>query len=137
MSGHDYTIKVEGGKRYLIIDYRGSGTSASIADFPSTMREVIEKASKTNPDIIVLSDVYENIYDEKQTQMIKEIGELADLFAREGVWTPSRLGKASDEVIKERNKQVLMIAQDLLKTDPVLAYLELIELIKKEKQKAV
>ncbi len=136
MSGHDYTIKVEGGKRYLIIDYRGSGTSASIADFPSTMREVIEKASKTNPDIIVLSDVYESIYDEKQTQMIKEIGELADLFSREGVWTPSRLGKASDEVIKERNKQVLMIAQDLLKTDPVLAYLELIELIKKEKQKA-
>lgn len=135
MSGHDYTIKVEGGKRYLIIDYRGAGASSSIADFPSVMKEVIEKAGKTNPDIIVLSDVYENIYDEKQTKMIKEIADLSDLFLREGVWTPSRLGKASDEVLKERNQQVLMIAQELLKTDPIQAYLQLIELIKKEKQR--
>ena len=88
MAAHDYTIKVEGGKRYLIIDYKGSEIGSSIADFPACMQEVIEKVNKTAPDLVVLADVYEKIYSEEQTTMIKEIADLADMFKREGVWTP-------------------------------------------------
>ncbi|NYZ79644.1 type II/IV secretion system ATPase subunit, partial [Candidatus Micrarchaeota archaeon] len=137
MAAHDYTIKVEGGKRYLIIDYKGSEYGPSIADFPASMSEVLDKVSKTNPDAVVLADVYERIYDETQTLMLKEISELIDLFRREGVWGPSRLGTQDPTLLSSRHDLVVMIAQDELKTDPVRAYISLVNAIKAEKERAV
>ncbi len=100
------------------------------------MKEVIEYVGKTNPDLVVLSDIYEKIHDENQTMMLKEIAELADLFEREGVWTPSHLGTKDPALLSSRHDLMVMIAKDLLLTDPLRAYLALVDLIKKEKKRA-
>ncbi|MEM4221893.1 MAG: type II/IV secretion system ATPase subunit [archaeon] len=136
MAAHDFTIKTEGTKRYLIIDYRGSEWGPSVADFPQCMREVIEKLARTNADMVVLAEVYEIIYSEEQTKMLKEIGELGNLFYREGVWNSSRLGHPQCEgEIPGRYSLVVSIAQDLLKTDPLRAYLTLVEALKRENER--
>ena len=91
MAAHDYKIKSEGGKRYLIIDYKGVEYGPSVADFPQCMREVIELLGRTDADFVVLAEVYEIVYDEGQTKMLKEIAEIARTFQKEGVWAPSKL----------------------------------------------
>lgn len=136
MAAHDYTIKIEGGKRYLIIDYRGSEYGPSVADFPASMQEVIDRIGKTSPDSVVLSDVYERIYDEEQTKMLREVSDLADLFRREGVWAPSRLGTEDPNLLSSRHDFVVMVAQDELKIDPVRAYIAVVNAVKSEKAKS-
>ncbi len=100
------------------------------------MREVLELVAKTSPDLVVLSDVYEKIYNENQTRMLRQIAELADLFRRERVWAPSRLGTDDPNLLSSRHDLVVMIAQDLLLSDPVNAYLTLVQAVKREKERA-
>jgi type IV secretory pathway ATPase VirB11/archaellum biosynthesis ATPase len=100
------------------------------------MKEVIEDLSKTGADYVVLADVYEMIYSEEQTKMLKQIGELGDVFYKEGVWAYSRLGNENcDECIPARHNVVLQIAQDYLKFDPIKAYLSLRDAIKREQER--
>jgi flagellar protein FlaI len=136
MVAHDYTIKSEGGKRYLLIDYKGSAWGPSVADYPQCMSEVIENLAKTGADYVVLSDVYEMIYSEEQTKMLKQIGELADLFYKEGVWAYSRLGNEDcDACIPPRHNSVVQIAQEQIKYDPIRAYVALRDAIKREQER--
>lgn len=119
-----------------MIDYRGSPYSPSVADFPAVMQEVIELLRKTGADFVVLADVYEKVYDERQTKMLREVAELIDLFEREGVWTPSMLGTEDPKLLSARHDLVLMIAHDLLMTDPIRAYLNLVDAVKRERTRA-
>ncbi len=135
MAAHDYTIKVEGGKRYLIIDYRGSEIGPSVADFPAAMEEVIDYLGKTGADFVVLAEAYELVYSEDQTKMLREIADLANLFEKEGVWAPSRLGTQDEALLSARHDLVALIGHDLLRTDPIRAYLTLAESLQKEKQR--
>jgi type IV secretory pathway ATPase VirB11/archaellum biosynthesis ATPase len=100
------------------------------------MKEVVEDLSKTGADYVVLADVYEMIYSEEQTRMLKQIGELADLFQKEGVWAYSRLGNEDcDACIPARHNVVVQVAQELIKYDPVKAYLTLRDAIKHEQER--
>jgi type IV secretory pathway ATPase VirB11/archaellum biosynthesis ATPase len=100
------------------------------------MKEVIEDLSKTGADYVVLADVYEMIYSEEQTRMLKQIGELADLFYTEGVWAYSRLGNEDcDACIPPRHNIVVQIAQEQIKYDPIKAYLTLRDAIKREQER--
>lgn len=136
MAAHEYTIKAEGGKRYLIIDYRGSEIGPSVADFPACMQEVIEYLGKTDADLVVLAEAYEMVYDEDQTKMLREIADVVNLFEKEGVWAPSRLGTNDPAMLSARHDLVALIAHDLLKTDPVRAYLTLVDSVKREQASA-
>lgn len=135
--GHKYTIKSEGGKRYLIIDYRGSSFAASVADSPPTMREVIELLAKTNSDFVVLAETYERVYDEEQTLMLKEIGDAANLFNRESVWSHEKISPSPEcePAYATRHNLILSIATDLIYTDPIAAYLKTVSAIKQEEAK--
>lgn len=133
MVAHDYTIKSEGRKRYLIIDYKGSEIGPSVADFPACMQEVIDLLGKTGADFVVLAEAYELVYNEEQTKMLREIADIGDDFETEGVWAPSRLGTEDSDLLSARHDLVVLIAQDLLKTDPIRAYLTLVDAIKREK----
>ncbi len=130
----EYTIRTEGGKRYLVINYKGRPIGPSVVDYPQCMKEVIELLEKTDADYVVLSDVYEITYDEEQTKMLKEIADVAKLFFKQGVWNPSKLvnNKACEDMIPSRYNTVLSIAQGLLKQDPIKAYVTLINVIKRE-----
>jgi len=100
------------------------------------MKEVIEDLSKTGADYVVLADVYEMIYTEEQTRMLKQIGELADLFYKEGVWAYSKLGNDDcDECIPARHNVVVQIAQEHIKYDPLKAYITLRDNIKMEQER--
>jgi type IV secretory pathway ATPase VirB11/archaellum biosynthesis ATPase len=100
------------------------------------MKEVIENLSKTGADYVVLADVYEMIYSEEQTKLLKQIGELADVFYKEGVWAYSRLGNENcDECIPSRHNLVVQIAQEYVKFDPIKAYITLRDVIKQEQQR--
>jgi type IV secretory pathway ATPase VirB11/archaellum biosynthesis ATPase len=100
------------------------------------MKEVVEDLSKTGADYVVLADVYEMIYSEEQTRMLKQIGEIADLFQKEGVWAYSRLGNEDcDACIPPRHNVVVQVAQELIKYDPVKAYLTLRDAIKREQER--
>jgi len=100
------------------------------------MKEVVEDLSKTGADYVVLADVYEMIYSEEQTRMLKQIGELADLFQKEGVWAYSRLGNEDcDACIPPRHNVVVQVAQELIRYDPVKAYLTLRDAIKREQER--
>lgn len=119
-----------------MIDYRGSNWGPSIADYPQCMREVIDDLSKTGADYVVLADVYEMIYSEEQTRMLKQIGEIADLFQKEGVWAYSRLGNEDcDACIPSRHNIVVQIAQEQLKYDPIRAYVTLRDVVKREQER--
>ncbi|MFH0986541.1 MAG: type II/IV secretion system ATPase subunit [Candidatus Micrarchaeota archaeon] len=132
MAAHDYKIVSEGEKRILVIDCQGCEYGASAADFPFCMQEILDYVSKTDPDMIVLADVYEKMYDEKQTEMLKEIANLIDLFRRESLWAPTRLGTNDPDLLSSRHDLILLIASDLLKTDPVRSYVTLLEAVKRE-----
>ncbi|MBI1973876.1 hypothetical protein HYS54_03600, partial [Candidatus Micrarchaeota archaeon] len=126
MALYEYTIKAEGGKRYLVVDCRGSPYGASVADFPACMKEVVDYLSQTDANLVVLADVYERVYNEEQTAMLKQIGLLADLFHKEGVWTTTKLGgQACDRFLPARYAMVAAVAGDMLKSDPIKAYLTL------------
>jgi len=100
------------------------------------MKEVVEDLSKTGADYVVLADVYEMIYSEEQTRMLKQIGEIADLFQKEGVWAYSRLGNEDcDACIPPRHNVVVQVAQELIRYDPVKAYLTLRDAIKREQER--
>ena len=136
MVAHDYFIKSEGGKRYLVIDYRDSEWGPSVADYPECMLEIIDDLQKTNADLVVLADVYETIYNEDQTRMLKQISELCDLFYKESVWAYSRLGLPEcDSEIPSRHNVVVSIAQELIKIDPLRAYVTLIDAIRREQER--
>lgn len=136
MSAHDYTIKSEGGKRYLVIDYRGSEWGASVADYPQCMLEVIDGLSKTNADMVVLAEAYETVYNEDQTRLLKQIGELYDLFYKESVWAYSHLGiQECDSEVPARHNTVVAVAQELLKVDPIRAYITLFDAVKREQER--
>jgi type IV secretory pathway ATPase VirB11/archaellum biosynthesis ATPase len=100
------------------------------------MREVVEDLSKTGADYVVLADVYEMIYSEEQTRILKQIGELADLFYKDGVWAYSKLGNEDcDDCIPARHSVVVQIAQEQLKFDPIKAYVTLRDAIKREQER--
>ncbi len=130
----DYAIRTEGGKRYLVINYKGRPIGPSVVDYPQCMKEVIELLEKTDADYVVLSDVYEITYDEEQTKLLKEIADVSRFFFKEGVWNPSRLvnNPACESLVPGRYNTVLSIGQELLKQDPIKAYVTLQNVIKRE-----
>ncbi|RLG21828.1 hypothetical protein DRN74_00155 [Candidatus Micrarchaeota archaeon] len=134
---HKYIIKSEGGKRYLIIDYRGASFAASVADSQQCMREVIELLGKTNADLVVLAEVYERVYNEEQTKMLKEIADLASLFHRESVWSHEKIAPypECEGLYAARHNLIMSISTDLIFSDPIAAYLKTISAIKQEEER--
>jgi flagellar protein FlaI len=130
---HEYTVKSEGGKRYLVIDYRGSPYGPSVADYPQCMREVITLLGKVQADQVVLAEAYERVYDEEQTGMLREISDLMQKFRRVGIWSASYLGVHDCEFLPQRHDVVVSITSDMLSTDPLRAYLTLLQAIKRER----
>jgi type IV secretory pathway ATPase VirB11/archaellum biosynthesis ATPase len=133
---NEFSVKTEGGKKYLIIDYRGSPYGPSVADYPQSMAEVIDDLGKTDADQVVLAEVYERVYDEEQTLMLKQIANLVQKFKLKGVWAPQFLGgDACSQYLPQRHDIVVNITSDLLRVDPIKAYVKTLEAIKVEKSK--
>lgn len=133
----DYEIRDVGGKKYLYMDARGWKEGASIADYPGVMRRVVETLMEVDADAIVISDVYDHIYDEKQTRMLREIADIARRFEQEGFWSlsASRFGDGCEEVLGDAAANIVKITHDLWLSDPVAAYIKLLALIKQTQER--
>ncbi len=125
-------VKTDGGKRRLIINYKGSPYGADLAQYSQVFKDVVEKLQNVDANEIVLSEYYERIYNEEQTRMLKEIASLVSSLESEAVWSPTHLGTTTEtKKLSARHDSILKILE-LLKSDPFRAYLSLIN-----EQKAV
>lgn len=134
----DYVIKEIGGKRTLVFDCKHCAYSASIADDHHCRFHVLKLLQQLEADRVVFSEVYERVYEEEQTKMLMEIANLTQKFIVESVWSYNHLGKAGKECeqyFSSRHKLIVKVANDLLSYDPLLAYLTLINELKKEEGK--
>ncbi len=127
----EFVVKQEGGKRRLIINYRGASVSPDLAVYPQVMRDVIEKLQANDADEVVLAEYYERIYNEEQTGMLRSVADLIGKFETETVWSPSHLGtEHSDKKLIAARHDVILGIVNQTYTDPFAAYLELIKLSK-------
>ncbi len=134
-----FQVKTEGGKKYLVVDCRSWEYGTSVADHPATMAMAIDLLGKTEADILVLSELYDRVYDEDQTAMLREVADLIQKFRVKGVWGPTYLGGRYPECsqyLKARHDFVANVCSDLLRSDPVRAYLKVLEAIKVEMENA-
>ncbi len=132
----EYQIREVGGKRFLYIDAAAWGAGGSIADHPAAMAKVITYLMQMDVDVIVISDVYDKIYDEKQVSMLKEIAKVARAFQRAGFWSFSlveNLGKDCGRILEKSSTKIVKITHDLWLSDPIAAYVALLGEIKRVK----
>lgn len=134
----DYVVKDVGGKRNLIFDCKNCPYSASLGDDHHCRFHVQKVLSQLEADRIVFAEVYERVYGEEQTKMLMEIANLTQKLALESVWSYKHLGKPIKECesfFPQRHKVIVRISTDLINYDPLLAYLTLINELKKEDSK--
>jgi|GEM_PF-136741 len=123
-------VKSDGGKKRLIIDYRGMAWGPDIAQYGQAFQNVVEKLREADADEVVLSEYYERIYDEKQTNWLKEVADLVNNLEADAVWSPSHLGRSTDsKTLGPRHDAVLRIMAQI-KSDPFKAYLTLVQEMK-------
>ncbi|HIH20175.1 TPA: type II/IV secretion system ATPase subunit [Candidatus Micrarchaeota archaeon] len=128
-------VKMEGGKKRLVINYKGSAYGADLAQYPQVMQDVVDKLREVDVDQVVLSEYYERIYTEQQTTWLKEVAEVVGEFEAEGVWSPRHLSSSQkSKVLSQRHDAVLSIF-NTLRSDPFRAYLLLAQEVKGQMQK--
>lgn len=133
-----YVVKEEGGKRHLIFDCRDCIYSSSITDDRNCRYHVLKILQESEADLIVLAEVYERVYNEKQTKMLAEIAAVAQKFEVESIWSYSHLGDPKVEGEKnfgERHNAIVNITHDELTYDPIAAYIYCLTEIKNEKER--
>ena len=134
----DFVVKDVAGKRTLILDCRNCIYSASLAEDHHCRFHAIKLLQEVEAQKIVLAEAYERVYEETQTKMLMEIANFAQRLIVESVWSYNHLGRASVECERffpERHQIIVRIANDLISYDPLLAYLTLLQELKKEEGK--
>jgi len=134
----DFVVKDVGGKRSLIFDCKHCVYSASIAEDHHCRFHAIKILQEVEADKIVLAEVYERVYEEIQTKMLMEVANLSQKLSIEGVWSYNHLGKPlkeCEQYFPERHQLIVRVANDLISYDPLLAYLSLLQEIKREQEK--
>jgi type IV secretory pathway ATPase VirB11/archaellum biosynthesis ATPase len=134
----DSILKTLNEKKNLVFNCKNCVYSASLADDKACRLHVCSVASKDKPNLIVLADVYERVYDEKQTSKLTEIANLLLEFEQQGVWSPEHLSdgqESNEQYTAGRHALLVKVSHELLAYDPILAYLTIFDEVKKEKMK--
>jgi type IV secretory pathway ATPase VirB11/archaellum biosynthesis ATPase/succinate dehydrogenase flavin-adding protein (antitoxin of CptAB toxin-antitoxin module) len=131
-------VKHMEGKKEIVVNCRNCIYGASVSEYPQCMARTLDKLIE-HPDVdsINFEEFYERIYDEKQTQMLREVAQVLGRLESERVWSPSHLGgEEGDQFLTERNNYVTNLVHNLLRTDPVAAYFNVREETAKEQERA-
>ncbi len=134
----EYAVKESGGKRHLIFDCRNCVYSSSLTDDKACRYHVINILSQVEADLVVLAEVYERVFNKRQTKLLKEISELIPKFELENIWGVKNLGTEGSECEKFfglRHDLLVKVSHELIGYDPILAYISLLSEIKTEKEK--
>ncbi len=135
-SKKSYSIIREGSEDILKLDYESVPFSPSIEDSSVCMADVIEKLSE-NPSVsgVVFSQRRNYAYDTDQVRMLVEIALIySQLVKRKSALGMDAMGAGgeSEEVLAYRYSVVHGIVFDLLKSDPLGAYVDLKRRIRTE-----
>jgi hypothetical protein len=71
--------------------------STSLAEDKACRLHALSLLATGSAESIVLADVYERVYNERQTKMMSEISNLIVEFQQQGVWSPEHLSDGADE----------------------------------------
>jgi type IV secretory pathway ATPase VirB11/archaellum biosynthesis ATPase len=128
-------VRMEGGKRRLIINYKGSPYGADVAQYPQVMKDVIDRLQSIDADELVLSEYYERIYSEEQTRWLKQVADLITRLESDVVWGPSHLGSIQDSKSLAPRHDTVVTILNALHADPFKAYLSLASELKTQQAK--
>jgi type IV secretory pathway ATPase VirB11/archaellum biosynthesis ATPase/intein/homing endonuclease len=134
----DFIVKDVGGKRALIFDCKNCVFSASIGEDHHCRFHAIKILQNVEADRIVLSEVYERVYEEDQTKMLMEMANLSQKLVVESVWSYNHLGKPvkeCEQFFPDRHRLIVKVANDLINFDPLLAYLTLVNEFRQQQEK--
>ncbi len=132
----NYEIITEGSEEILRLNYEAVPFSPSVEDSAECMVDAIEKLSE-NPSVskMTFSQRRNYTYDFDQTQMLVEIAQIyGQLAKRKRAISMEAMGTGAEpeEVLARRYEQVNNVVFNLLKSDPLGAYVELKRKIRTE-----
>lgn len=132
----NYEIITEGGEEILKLNYEAVSFSPSLEDNAECMLDAIEKLSE-NPSIakLTFSQRRNYTYDFDQTQMLVEVAQIySQLAKRKRALSMGAMGIGTEpeEVLAKRYDAVNNVVFNLLKSDPLGAYVELKRRIRTE-----
>ncbi|MEE9474041.1 MAG: type II/IV secretion system ATPase subunit [Candidatus Hydrothermarchaeaceae archaeon] len=134
--GCNYRIKTDGNDRILNIDCTDCIYGMSLEDSEECMKRVLETLYREHDvDSIVLSELAEREYDSTQTKVMMDF---VTAIENTRDWPflgiiPKEIG--CDECKSERQSDLERLLSELLFTDPIRAYKELLNYIQKEESK--
>ncbi|MDP4012684.1 MAG: type II/IV secretion system ATPase subunit [Candidatus Nanoarchaeia archaeon] len=131
----DYELVEEGGEEIMRVNSLKWPYSPSVEDSSAVMGFAIDRLVNV-PQVsrIIFKQRRNYAYDYEQTQMLVEIAQLYDHVVRQKkVFGPNALGGLDPRFLQLRANAVNYIVFNLLRTDPVGAYVELKRLIREEK----
>src|SRR3989344_9225900 len=138
----NYEIIREGEEDVLKINYESVPYSPSIEESPNVMMDIIDRLAE-NPSVsrLTFSQRRHYNYNFEQTQMLMEIANIYGyLTKRKRVLTPEAMGTSFEApgILSDRHGLVRNIIYDLMRTDPLGAYVELKRMLRLEtvKQKS-
>jgi len=126
----NYVVTNEGNKKKLVFDCRNCVYNTSVSDDPRCRYHIMKILEIVDADEVILADVYERVYAEKQTSYLKEMVNLLLSFENRAIWVSSHLGVKDidcDECYPERHNNILKFARDLLSFDPISSYISLLK----------
>lgn len=129
----EYEIIEEGEEHVMRINFFGLSYPPSIEGSAICMATVIDKVIES-PDVnrIVLSSDRNYQYDEKQTEMLREVANIYIFLTKQKkILTLSPLGQ--DFGFSDKFSNVQYVVTNLLRSDPLGAYVELKRLIREHK----
>lgn len=131
----EYDIVQEGEDTILRVDCELANISPSIEDKPKTMAYIIDKlVENKNVSKIILSEKRDYEYDTSQTEMLLEISRLYSSLRRQG--DPLNLRQyavgAYSRYVNSAYDEVHSIISNLLRSDPLGAYVEIKRIIRRE-----
>ena len=134
----DFAVKNEGNKRHLIFDCRNCVYHSNLAEDEHCRYHALAILQQVEAQLIVLAEVYERVYDEKQTKKLRQVADLVQKLENQGIWSYAHLGDSAAENelhFQERHDTLVKIAHDLPMFDPILSYLTLLKEIKAERMR--
>ncbi|MFH0906260.1 MAG: type II/IV secretion system ATPase subunit [archaeon] len=129
----NHIVESQGAKKKLVINCRNCVYGTSIADDARCRYHVLKLLETIDATEVILSEVYERVYNEQQTNYLKEIVNLLLDFENRSIWVSSHLKITDidcDECYQERHNNIIKFARDLLSYDPIASYISLLKEIR-------
>jgi len=123
---HSYEVSRESGENVLYVNYLGDRIVPSVGDFAEVMARTIDVLKEeSNIARIVFVQQRNYSYNFEQVRMLQEVAALSDFLTKqEKLVSPERLGSLGEDYYAAY-AFLNRIVNELLPSDPILAYREL------------